>query len=181
MENGMWFILFWAAVASLAVAIIGLVVQALLFRRRNERADPDGKEMYLSYATPDFESTAGFCMQCPRTELLAPSAYWLVNDRIAQIVYDLVPAQQITLRAALGSEDGVSCAEAYRDVAYDSSTVCYIDGVRVLLRQVTGGAVSASWSRDGVDYLLYGKGLQMNAIGGLLPIFIARTEVRRGS
>lgn len=174
----MWFYLFLAATVSLAVAIIGLAVLALR-SRRERRLDPDGKEVYLSYTAPDYARAAGFCVDCPQSDLLAPSAYWLVDDRIAQIVYGLVPAQQITLRAALHSADGLHCAEAYRSMEYDCDTVCEIDGVRVTLRQVTGGFACAAWERDGVDYMLYGEGLQMNAIGGLLPVFIARTRVRR--
>lgn len=178
MESIVWFYLFWAAIASLAVAIVGLTVLALRLRQAS-RSDPDGKETYLSYAAPDYEKAAGFCVDCPHSELLAPTAYWLVDDRIAQIVYGLTPAQQITLRAALHSEEGLPCAEAYRDAAYDSEAMCEIDGVRVTLRQSNGGAACAAWDRDGVDYMLYGEGLQMNAIGGLLPDFVARTRVRR--
>ena len=179
MENVMWFYLFWAAIASLAAALIGLLVLAWHRRQEERRMNDGGKEIYLSYDSPDFAGTAGFCMECPQTELLKASAYWLVDDRVAQIVYDLAPAQQITLRAALNSEAGVPFAEADDNVDYDSETVCYIDDVRVTLRQVTGGFASAEWVRDGVDYLLYGKGLQMNALGGMLPIFISRTAVRQ--
>lgn len=178
MESIVWFYLFWAAIASLAVAIVGLTILALRCRQLS-RQDPDRKETYLSYSVPDYEKTAGFCVDCPQSELLAPTAYWLVDDRIAQIVYGLTPAQQITLRAALQSEEGLPCAEAYRDIAYDSVTMCEIDGVQVTLRQTNDGAACAAWARDGVDYMLYGEGLQMNAIGGLLPVFIARTRVRR--
>lgn len=180
MESIVWFYLFLAAVVLLAAAIAGLAVLALRQRRYRHMVDPAGREVYYSYAVPDYAKAAGFCVErCPQSELLHPTAYWLVDDRIAQIVYDLVPSQQLTLRAALRSEAGVPCAELERDIDYDSSVVCYIDDVRVELRQTNSGAASAAWTRDGVDYLLYGEGLQMNAIGGLLPTFIAQTAVRR--
>lgn len=175
----MWFYLFWAAVAALFVAVAGLLVLAWRCREAERYGVPAGKEMFLSYQQPDFENVAGFCVDCPQSDLLTPTAYWLVDDRVAQIVYDLAPAQQVTLRAALQSEAGVPCAEANRERSYDSDEVCTVDGVQVRLKQTNSGAASASWRRDGVEYLLYGEGLQMNAIGGLLPLFIARTRVRR--
>ena len=180
MESIVWFYLFLAAAVLLIAAIVGLVVLALRRRHAKGLIDPAGREVYTSYAVPDYAKAAGFCVEhCPQTELLHPTAYWLVDDRIAQIVYDLVPSQQLTLRAALRSEAGVPCAELERGINYDSADVCYIDGVQVALRQSNSGAASAAWTRDGVDYLLYGEGLQMNAIGGLLPVFIAQTAVRR--
>ncbi len=180
MESIVWFYLFWAAAVLLAAALAGVAVLALRMRRYKHMVDPAGREVYYSYAVPDYAKTAGFCVEhCPQSELLHPTAYWLVDDRIAQIVYDLAPAQQLTLRAALHCAAGVPCAELERGVSYDSAAVCYIDGVQVALRQSNSGAASAAWTRDGVDYLLYGEGLQMNAIGGLLPTFIAQTAVRR--
>ena len=119
-----------------AACAAGCVAQR--YRTALRTLDPDGREVYVSYERPDFSASAGYRLDdLPRSDILIPKAYWLVNGCTAQIEYDIAPAQRAFLRVA---KTGCLCtADAYKDVAFDSTVRYELDGVAVEQRRSRAG------------------------------------------
>lgn len=169
---------FIAAGAAVVFGISAVVLLVLLLRgrRRQRAANPDGREVYLSYNDPDFIAASGFRIeQLPGSDILSPQAFWLVDSAIAEVEYNIVPAQRAWLRIApAGHLHGAQANEA---AAFDSSTQYKIGSVAVLHRQTAGGFAELRWRKGDYDYMLYAPATQMNALGGVIPLFVNETAV----
>lgn len=179
MQSTVWFFLFVGAAAALAALALAFLLALLYYRRRMRAVDPDGRQMYISYETPDYTNSAGFRIErFPQTELLIPQAYWLINENIAEVAYNAVPAQRVFLRLT-ESGNALPCAEQFEHAAFDSVNEYEVDGVQVTQKQITGGFNCLTWSRNGFDFMLYAPDPQMNAMGGIVETFIRELEILR--
>lgn len=172
----LWPILFWAAAGLLLLALAAVVFLAVKVRRQKEEWDPQGREMYISYPEPDYTNAAGFRIErFPQTEILIPQSYWLINDRIAEVEYNVVPSERVWLRLA---ESGcLECPAGCGEALYQSTATYLVDGVPVQQRQTAGGWTLLRWSRSGFDFALYAPSPQMNLLGGVIQTFVSEMEI----
>lgn len=174
----------WLFFALIALAVLALCVAggacgtAARLSGRLRELDPEEREVYVSYELPDYLASAGFRLEgLPNSEVLVPQAYWLVGGAIAEVEYNLLPAQRAFLRVA--KEGTMRCADAYQGITYESGGEYDIDGVHITQKQNTGNAVMVTWTRDGYDFMFYATGPQMGAPGGVVQAFVREVQVRQ--
>lgn len=176
MQGTVWFVLALLLGLLLVVCLIRMGTMAAGYRSRMRTLDPGGREMYVSYETPDYPESAGFRVEkLPETGILIPQVYWLVNGCIAEIEYNIVPTQRAWLR--LAKSGALHCADAYADMAFDSTSEYELDGIRITQQQMTGGFVCIRWSRNGFDFMFYAPEAQMNALNGMVETIVKEISV----
>lgn len=171
-----WFILFLIAAGFLAVALLMVLILAVAMHRQKNEDDANGRELYVSYPEPDFSDSAGFRIaQLPQSEILIPQNFWLINNCIAEVEYNVVPAERVWLR--LAKTGCLQCPDAYEEIRYQHVADYEVDGVSVNQRQSAGGWNLLRWSRDGYDFALYAPFAQMNLMGGIIQTVVSEMEI----
>lgn len=133
------------------------------------------QEYRVAYTLPDFTDAAGFRLdQYPSNEIVIPARYWLINNKVAEVEYDIVAGQTAYLRAAKQGE--MLLPESYRDEPYESIAEYELDGIPVLQRQSPGRKALLTWSREEFDYALLLPEPEMNQTSGLAVDFVANTH-----
>jgi len=159
--------------ALLVIVLLGgaVLLLAVFLRWRRCRTS---RETQVEYPSPDFGSCADFKIErYPRSEILYPLRYWLINGNTAEIEYYVVPSQFARLRVAeIGN---LNIPVAFRDEPYQSVAEFPLDGIRVELYQSPAGRQLLYWQRGEFDYALIAATPQMNMIGGVSETFVSET------
>lgn len=133
------------------------------------------QEYRVAYTVPDFTEAAGFRLeQYPDNEICIPTRYWLINNKVAEVEYDIVAGQSAYLRAAKQGE--MLLPESYREEPYESSAEYQLGDVVVLQRQSPGRKALLTWDREEFEYALLLPQPEMNQTSGLAVDFVANTH-----
>ena len=161
MVDSLWFVLTLVLLAVVSVAL----VLVLILRREETRPTRETRTEYLH---PDYGQACGFRVaSAPSSEVILPYRYWLIEERVSEIDYDIVPGRRMSLRTAKQGQ-----------MLYPTDVQQYdIDGITVTQRQNAGRISSIFWVRDGYEYLLYSMQPEMNMIAGLAVPFVTNTRV----
>ena len=85
MVDSLWFVLTLALLAVVSVAL----VLVLILRREETRP---ARETRTEYLHPDYGQACGFRVaSAPSSEVILPYRYWLIEERVSEIDYDIVP------------------------------------------------------------------------------------------
>ena len=169
MVDSLWFVL---TLVLLAVVSVALVLVLIL---RREEPCP-ARETRTEYLHPDYGQTAGFRVaSAPSSEVILPYRCWLIEERVSEIDYDIVPGRRMSLRTA--QQGQMLYPTGFFEYAFEDVQQYDIDGITVTQRQNAGRISSVSWVRDGYEYLLYSLQPEMNMIAGLAVPFVTNTRV----
>lgn len=101
MVDSLWFVL---TLVLLAVVSVALVLVLIL---RREETCP-ARETRTEYLHPDYGQTAGFRVaSAPSSEVILPYRCWLIEERVSEIDYDIVPGRRMSLRTAKQGADAL--------------------------------------------------------------------------
>ena len=169
MVDSLWFVL---TLVLLAVVSVALVLVLIL---RREETCP-ARETRTEYLHPDYGQTAGFRVaSAPISEVILPYRCWLIEERVSEIDYDIVPGRRMSLRTA--KQGQMLYPTDFFEYAFEDVQQYDIDGITVTQRQNAGRISSIFWVRDGYEYLLYSMQPEMNMIAGLAVPFVTNTRV----
>ena len=94
MVDSLWFVLTLVLLAVVSVAL----VLVLILRREETRP---ARETRTEYLHPDYGQACGFRVaSAPSSEVILPYRYWLIEERVSEIDYDIVPGRRMSLRTA---------------------------------------------------------------------------------
>ena len=94
MVDSLWFVLTLVLLAVMSVAL----VLVLILRREETRP---ARETRTEYLHPDYGQACGFRVaSAPSSEVILPYRYWLIEERVSEIDYDIVPGRRMSLRTA---------------------------------------------------------------------------------
>ena len=94
MMDSLWFVIVLVLLAVVSVAL----VLVLVLRREELR---DGRETRTEYLQPNYGQTGGFRVaSTPNNEIIIPYRYWLIEGRVSEIDYNIVPGRRMSLRTA---------------------------------------------------------------------------------
>lgn len=94
MVDSLWFVLTLVLLAVVSVAL----VLVLILRREETRPTRETRTEYLH---PDYGQACGFRVaSAPSSEVILPYRYWLIEERVSEIDYDIVPGRRMSLRTA---------------------------------------------------------------------------------
>ena len=168
MVDSLWFVLTLVLLAVVSVAL----VLVLILRREETRP---ARETRTEYLHPDYGQACGFRVaSAPSSEVILPYRYWLIEERVSEIDYDIVPGRRMSLRTARTGQ--MLYPTGFFDLAFEDVQQYDIDGVTVTQRQNAGRITGISWTREGYEYLLYSLQPEMNMIAGLAVEFVTNTR-----
>lgn len=168
MVDSIWFVV---ALVLLAVVSVALVL-VLVLRRETSRSLRETRTEYLQ---PDYGESGGFRVTSyPSNEIMIPYRYWLIEERVSEIDYDIVPGRRMSLRTARQGQ--MIYPAGFFDSGFEAIEQYEVDGIMVTQRQSAGQLTGISWQRDGFEYLLYSKEPEMNMVSGLAVPFVSNTS-----
>lgn len=168
MMDSLWFVIVLVLLAVVSVAL----VLVLVLRREELR---DGRETRTEYLQPNYGQTGGFRVaSTPNNEIIIPYRYWLIEGRVSEIDYNIVPGRRMSLRTA--KQGQMLYPAGFFDLAFEDVQQYEIDGIMVTQRQNAGRITGISWARDGYEYLLYSMQPEMNMVVGLAVEFVTNTR-----
>ena len=168
MVESIWFVI---ALILLAVVSVALILMIVL------RADAgvSGRDTRTQYLSPNYSDSAGFRLTAyPNNELVILQRYWLINESIAALDYNIVPGRFMTLFIAKRGKMRFPDND-YAD-AFESVEQFDIAGLTVTQSQKAGRRAAVYWTRGDFEYLIYSEEPEMNMMNGLAYYFVNNTR-----
>ena len=167
MVESIWFVI---ALILLAVVSVALILMIVL------RADAgvSGRDTRTQYLSPNYSDSAGFRLTAyPNNELVILQRYWLINESIAALDYNIVPGRFMTLFIAKRGK--MRFPDNYYADAFESVEQYDIAGLTVTQSQKAGRRAAVYWTRGDFEYLIYSEEPEMNMMNGLAYYFVNNT------
>lgn len=168
MVESIWFVI---ALVLLAVVSVALILMIVL------RADAgvSGRDTRTQYLSPNYSDSAGFRLTAyPNNELVILQRYWLINESIAALDYNIVPGRFMTLFIAKRGK--MRFPDNYYADAFESVEQYDIAGLTVTQSQKAGRRAAVYWTRGDFEYLIYSEEPEMNMMNGLAYYFVNNTR-----
>ncbi|WP_295339056.1 hypothetical protein [uncultured Subdoligranulum sp.] len=168
MVESIWFVI---ALILLAVVSVALILMIVL------RADAgvSGRDTRTQYLSPNYSDSAGFRLTAyPNNELVILQRYWLINESIAALDYNIVPGRFMTLFIAKRGK--MRFPDNYYADAFESVEQYDIAGLTVTQSQKAGRRTAVYWTRGDFEYLIYSEEPEMNMMNGLAYYFVNNTR-----
>ena len=168
MVESIWFVI---ALILLAVVSVALILMIVL------RADAgvSGRDTRTQYLSPNYSDSAGFRLTAyPNNELVILQRYWLINESIAALDYNIVPGRFMTLFIAKRGK--MRFPDNYYADAFASVEQYDIAGLTVTQSQKAGRRAAVYWTRGDFEYLIYSEEPEMNMMNGLAYYFVNNTR-----
>ena len=168
MVESIWFVI---ALILLAVVSVALILMIVL------RADAgfSGRDTRTQYLSPNYSDSAGFRLTAyPNNELVILQRYWLINESIAALDYNIVPGRFMTLFIAKRGK--MRFPDNYYADAFESVEQYDIAGLTVTQSQKAGRRAAVYWTRGDFEYLIYSEEPEMNMMNGLAYYFVNNTR-----
>lgn len=168
MVESIWFVI---ALILLAVVSVALILMIVL------RADAgvSGRDTRTQYLSPNYSDSAGFRLTAyPNNELVILQRYWLINENIAALDYNIVPGRFMTLFIAKRGK--MRFPDNYYADAFESVEQYDIAGLTVTQSQKAGRRTAVYWTRGDFEYLIYSEEPEMNMMNGLAYYFVNNTR-----
>ena len=168
MVESIWFVI---ALILLAVVSVALILMIVL------RADAgvSGRDTRTQYLSPNYSDSAGFRLTAyPNNELVILQRYWLINESIAALDYNIVPGRFMTLFIAKRGK--MRFPDNYYADAFESVEQYDIAGLTVTQSQKAGRRAAVYWTRGDLEYLIYSEEPEMNMMNGLAYYFVNNTR-----
>ena len=168
MVESIWFVI---ALILLAVVSVALILMIVL------RADAgvSGRDNRTQYLSPNYSDSAGFRLTAyPNNELVILQRYWLINESIAALDYNIVPGRFMTLFIAKRGK--MRFPDNYYADAFESVEQYDIAGLTVTQSQKAGRRAAVYWTRGDFEYLIYSEEPEMNMMNGLAYYFVNNTR-----
>lgn len=168
MVESIWFVI---ALVLLAVVSVALILMIVL------RADAgvSGRDTRTQYLSPNYSDSAGFRLTAyPNNELVILQRYWLINESIAALDYNIVPGRFMTLFIAKRGK--MRFPDNYYADAFESVEQYEIAGLTVTQSQKAGRRAAVYWTRGDFEYLIYSEEPEMNMMNGLAYYFVNNTR-----
>ena len=141
------------------------------------RADAgvSGRDTRTQYLSPNYSDSAGFRLTAyPNNELVILQRYWLINESIAALDYNIVPGRFMTLFIAKRGK--MRFPDNYYADAFESVEQYDIAGLTVTQSQKAGRRAAVYWTRGDFEYLIYSEEPEMNMMNGLAYYFVNNTR-----
>lgn len=170
MVESIWFVI---ALILLAVVSVALILMIVL------RADAgvSGRDTRTQYLSPNYSDSAGFRLTAyPNNELVILQRYWLINESIAALDYNIVPGRFMTLFIAKRGK--MRFPDNYYADAFESVEQYDIAGLTVTQSQKAGRRAAVYWTRGDFEYLIYSEEPEMNMMNGLAYYFVNNTRAK---
>lgn len=168
MVESIWFVIVLILLAAVSVA---LVLTTVL----HNDAGTSGRETRTQYLTPNYSRSAGFRLTAyPNNELVILQRYWLIDESIAALDYNIVPGRFMTLFIA--KQGRMRFPDNYYADAFESVEQYTIDNLTVTQSQKAGRRAAVYWTRGGFEYLIYSEEPEMNMMNGLAYYFVNNTR-----
>ena len=168
MVESIWFVI---ALILLAVVSVALILMIVL------RADAgvSGRDTRTQYLSPNYSDSAGFRLTAyPNNELVILQRYWLINESIAALDYNIVPGRFMTLFIAKRGK--MRFPDNYYADAFESVEQYDIAGLTVTQSQKAGRRAAVYWTLGDFEYLIYSEEPEMNMMNGLAYYFVNNTR-----
>lgn len=168
MVESIWFVIVLILLAVVSVALILMIVL---------RADAgvSGRDTRTQYLSPNYSDSAGFRLTAyPNNELVILQRYWLINESIAALDYNIVPGRFMTLFIAKRGK--MRFPDNYYADAFESVEQYDISGLTVTQSQKAGRRAAVYWTRGDFEYLIYSEEPEMNMMNGLAYYFVNNTR-----
>lgn len=168
MVEAIWFVIVLILLAVVSVALVlTLVLQA--------ETKNSGRETRSQYLTPNYSQEAGFQLTAyPDNELVILQRYWLIEESIAALDYNIVPGRFMTL--FVSKRGKMRFPENYYADAFESVEQYDIAGITVTQSQKAGRRAAVYWTRGDFEYLIYSEEPEMNMMNGLAYYFVNNTR-----
>lgn len=168
MVESIWFVIVLILLAVVSVALILMIVL---------RADAggSGRDTRTQYLSPNYSDSAGFQLTAyPDNELVILQRYWLINESIAALDYNIVPGRFMTLFVAKRGK--MRFPDNYYADTFESVEQYDISGLTVTQSQLAGRRAAVYWVRGDFEYLIYSEEPEMNMMNGLAYYFVNNTR-----